>query len=415
MRILFVTYGLPYPPDSGARSRDYHLIKAVATRHPVILLSQLERADEAQHIPHLQTFCEHVDVVAPQPQSWVSHVRRLAVWLRAGRPLAAYSYVHDAMSAKINACLFRWPVDVVQIEHSFLAPYIDFFPVPAWKESLPDRRPVTVLDLHNIGETQYRRMLNLNMGSGEWFLFLVKWLMMRGWEVRYAAKYDQVLTVSSRERDWLTATNPRLRVSVVDNGVDTVAYRPLDPSPMTGRLLFVGTLGYAPNIDAVLHFSDAILPLIQRDNPDVTLHIVGRYPRPQVRSVATRPGVMLTENVVDVRPMYEQADVCIVPLQAGGGTRLKILEAMALGRPVVSTTVGAEGLAVVDGEHVLLADTPELFARQVARLLNEPELRTRLVENARRLVETHYDWATLGKRLEGIYKNEHNIDVSGLS
>jgi glycosyltransferase involved in cell wall biosynthesis len=165
----------------------------------------------------------------------------------------------------------------------------------------------------------------------------------------------------------------------------------------------VGTFTYRPNVDAALLLGREIFPLVRRAIPAARLLLVGHEPPDAVRALARERGVSLAGAVPDVRRAYERAAVAVAPLRAGGGTRLKILEAMALGRPVVSTRVGAEGLAVVDNEHLLLSDTPGEFGSSVARLLGDRPLRARLAANARRLVEARYDWARPGDALLDVY------------
>jgi glycosyltransferase involved in cell wall biosynthesis len=191
---------------------------------------------------------------------------------------------------------------------------------------------------------------------------------------------------------------------VSPNGFDTQSYQPLPLPPETTRpaLLFVGSMSYEACVDAMVYFCQEILPRIRSQFGDVDLWIVGRDPSQQVRQLDGN-GVHVTGRVADVRPYYQRSMVCVVPLRAGGGTRLKILEAMALGRPVVATSIGCEGLDVIDEEHLMIADSPEQFAEKTVRLLADATLRQRIGANARRLVVSRYDWDVIVKRLMQIY------------
>ncbi len=199
--------------------------------------------------------------------------------------------------------------------------------------------------------------------------------------------------------------NPRLQVDVIPNGVDTEKYQPLPLPPENAppSLMFIGSMEYPPCVDAVLYFCSEILPLIRHAINAMELWIVGGEPRPEVLKL-DGSAVHVTGRVEDVVPYYQQSTVCVVPLRAGGGTRLKILEAMALGRPVVSTTIGCEGLDVVDGEHLLIADTPEQFAEKTLRLLRDRQLYQHIAANGRRLVESRYGWDKIAERLMDVYQ-----------
>jgi glycosyltransferase involved in cell wall biosynthesis len=201
-------------------------------------------------------------------------------------------------------------------------------------------------------------------------------------------------------------------VEVIPNGVDTQRYQPLPEANTPPHLLFIGNMGYAPCIDAVSFFCLEILPLIQRAIRSVELWIVGRDPQPEVTHLDGQ-GVHVTGRVEDIIPYYRQTKVSVVPLRAGGGTRLKILEAMALGRPVVSTTIGSEGLDAINGEHLLIADQPEQFAEQTVRLLTDRHLYQHIASRGRQLVESRYDWDQIAGRLMDVYADLVEPEYSG--
>jgi glycosyltransferase involved in cell wall biosynthesis len=192
-------------------------------------------------------------------------------------------------------------------------------------------------------------------------------------------------------------------VDVSPNGVDTQAYQMLPESSGDPALLFVGNMGYRPNIDAMTYFCREVLPRIRWAIPNVELWIVGINADAEVQRLAG-DGVHVTGRVEDVTPYYERCAACVVPLRAGSGTRLKIVEAMAFGRPVVSSGIGCDGLDVVDEEHLLIADDPELFAEQSIRVLTDRGLRQALTHNARCLVVNRYDWEVVAEELLQIYR-----------
>jgi glycosyltransferase involved in cell wall biosynthesis len=218
-----------------------------------------------------------------------------------------------------------------------------------------------------------------------------------------------VLAVSEADRDTFARLYPGAAtapIHVVPTGVDTTFFAPADASPEAASprgsrsLIFTGSMDWLPNADAMLFFCRDILPLIRAEEPDVALSIVGRAPTPAVRRLAADHGVEVTGRVDDVRPYMREAAVYVVPLRIGGGTRLKIFEAMAMAKAVVSTAVGAEGLPVTGGEHLLLADEPRGFARAVVRLLRDLDRRRAIEQAARQLVVSQYDWSVVAGDLE---------------
>jgi glycosyltransferase involved in cell wall biosynthesis len=203
--------------------------------------------------------------------------------------------------------------------------------------------------------------------------------------------------MSEVDRSLVLRENPNLNVDVIPNGVDTKDYQMLPYEETTSNIIFVGDMGYLPNVDAIQFFHKEILPHIQGIIPNVEIWVVGIDP-PDVLKQLEGKTVHVTGRVEDVRLYYQRSNICVIPLRAGGGTRLKILEAMALGRPVVSTTIGCEGLEVIDGEHIFIADDPKEFAKKTLLLLTNQQIRKQIIQNARHLVETHYDWDILADR-----------------
>jgi glycosyltransferase involved in cell wall biosynthesis len=226
---------------------------------------------------------------------------------------------------------------------------------------------------------------------------------MRSWEPSYLGGFGRCITMSARDRSLLLARNPALQVSIVPNGVDTRQYQLLARSNGELGLLYVGGMSHPPSADAMLFFCQEVLPRVEQLVGPVHMWVVGADPPAELQAMAGAR-LHITGRVSDVAPYYERATVAVVPLRAGGGTRLKILEAMALGRPVVSTQIGCEGLDVQDGEHLLVGDDAQALAAQTARLLQDADLWGRLVEQGRRLVIERYDWDGLAAELERVYQ-----------
>jgi glycosyltransferase involved in cell wall biosynthesis len=208
------------------------------------------------------------------------------------------------------------------------------------------------------------------------------------------------VAVSERDAALLRAMSPAARVHVVPNGVDGEWFAPLGECRAAEELLFFGSLSYGPNVEGLAWFCQQILPRVQQSRPGVSLEIVGFNPVPGVAALGELPGVKVTGFVPDIRTRLWSAALSVVPLRSGGGTRLKVLEALAAGCPVVSTSLGAEGLSLKDEEHLLLADTPDEFARDVLRLLASPGLRRRVAEAGRKAVAQNYDWRQIASLLD---------------
>jgi len=255
-----------------------------------------------------------------------------------------------------------------------------------------------VLDIDTALSYQMRlRMMN-SVGLASRLRAYVSWQKAHLYEMFVARRFQAVTLVSDQEVAYLKSMvhNTSCCVDVIPNGVDTSHNCLGLAKPFPHRLVYNGALGYSANYDAMNYFLSDVYPLIKREIPDISMAITGSTDNVDLSGLALDDSVMLTGYVYDVRIPVAKAAICVVPLREGGGTRLKILEAMALGTPVVTTSKGAEGLDVVDGEHCLIADSPAAFARQTLQLLRRTDLRARLVDNARRLVEKKYDWEPIG-------------------
>ncbi len=397
MRILVIADYLPYPLIGGDRIRIYNLLRRVARRHEVSLAAFLEKPTDIEGVEHLKQFCAHVETVNFQQRSRIMKAPGMFGYALSGKPPELYLLHSDELVEKIKRLTATMDFDILQIEHARMGLYL---------EKLQSReRSKSLLMFHNFTSQQYGRVSQIERRWDRKFRTRLDSMAMGYWEPRYAEKFTRCATVSEADRELLLQSNPRLQVEVIPNGVDIEKYLPLPlpPKHTNPSLLFLGNMGYPPCVDAALYFCHDIFPLILQSNHAAEFWIVGRDPRPEVLEL-NNSNVHVTGRVDDVHPFYQQSPVCVVPLRAGGGTRLKILEAMALGRPVVSTTIGCEGLNVVDGEHLLIADTPTQFSEKTMNLFNDRELYQRISENGRSLVEGRYGWDQIAEKLTDIYE-----------
>lgn len=397
MRILMIANYLPYPLLSGGRLRIYHLLRRVADRHEVTLAALLESPDDREGIAHLRQFCHRVETAELDGRGRWRKAPGMLRYALEGHPPDLRLLHSESLARRIGRLAASERFDVVQME-SVMGLYLRALP--------PGRSSKTILMFQNVGAAQFARITRIERSRYRKVRSWINGVSMQHWEPRYAERFDRCTTVSEADQALLRRANPRLRVDVIPNGVDTEAYQPLpERAPMAApSLLFIGNMSYPPCVDAVVTFCEEILPLVRRAIPAVKLRIVGADPQAAVKALAGN-GVEVTGRVEDVVAYYRESAASIVPLRAGGGTRLKILEAMALGRPVVSTTIGCEGLNVVDGEHLLIADQPDRFAEATIRVLQDAGLRDALCTNARRLVEAQYGWNQIAGRLEEVYQS----------
>jgi glycosyltransferase involved in cell wall biosynthesis len=231
----------------------------------------------------------------------------------------------------------------------------------------------------------------------------VQWQRLRRYERHLLTQVDHTVAMSAPDRAALAEVAPAAPITVVPNGVDLTAYGQFEGRPIPYDLVFTGKMDFRPNIDAVLWFSQQVLPLIQAKRPKTTFAIVGQRPHPRLDPLRDQPGITITGYVDDVRPYIAGGLVYVAPLRVGGGTRLKLLEAMAMGKAIVSTTVGAEGFPMTSNREIILADEPEQFAGAALELLENPEHRVQLGAGGRNFAQNHYGWETLVPRLEQIY------------
>lgn len=389
MKILFVAARLCYPLNTGAKIRAYHVLRNLARRHEVTMLFCQGRQEEAVHFPAIEALGVRLVPVLNPGIDRRPGLRALGRCLWRDLPLTVAKYRSPAMAKALRA-LLQEGFDAVHCEHLHVFPQLQDAGVPL------------VLDAHNVESQIAERYAALEENPLRKRLFSWHHGRLARFEMRAVAAADLVLSVSAEDRCTFRALGAAGTIRVVENGVDVDHFR---PAPREGRgIVFVGSMDWQPNRDGVDYFLDHVLPLVRRSHPSATFHVVGKSPSDAlVRRAAGEQGVVVTGTVEDVRPYLERAAVCVVPLRVGGGTRLKVLEAFAMGKGVVSTTLGCEGIACRDGDHLLIADDAPSFAGAVCALLDNPRLARTLGERGRELVERRYSWRALGDTMLAHY------------
>ena len=388
LRALQLASHAPFPLDQGGRIRSFHLLRGLQEIADVHILCFQHEADERKGIDALADLGFEVTPIPVPPFSpcWRHH-------LRSVNPLLAQRYGVTTLLGPANTCLSRTPYDLLVVDGP-----------DALLASVGVERatgPRSVYQAHNVESEVYRRCLALERRPPRSRLVArVDCLKMERFERNRVRHFSGITAASVGDARTLQAWAPAAAVYVIPNGADCARFVPPDVEPEPGAIVFTGMLSYPPNRDAVFYFGDQIFPRIKRAIPWATWYVVGREVEELSRffSLRHQAGIIATGYVDDVRPYLARAEVVAVPLRAGGGTRLKILEAMAMARPVVSTTIGAEGLELTAGRHLVIADSPDTFADAVIRLLQRPGERRRMAADARRAVLERYDWGPISRR-----------------
>lgn len=410
MKIL-VLAAQPPSPYSGGEIRLMQLIQQLSQEHEFTVLAPLHAGQETL-LETAQKICPIEPVwlpeTEPQPSRLVNLIHGWRQALLETKPRQARRFFSPLLEQAITARLARGDFDLLQVQQLHMAQYL---PQQAERSrSLVRGKPATILDVDNLWSKLLPRQAALQPETRltrrlQTALDLRKVSRYERWALQ---RFDGLLAISETEAGTLARLAPQARVCLAPNGVDCAYFSPAEAIPQEnqpgGQILFVGTMSYLPNIDAVHYFSAQILPLIRLNYPQVVFQIAGRDPDPKLKALADEPYIQISGFVEDIRPSLAACSVFVVPLRAGAGTRLKILEALAMGKAVVSTTIGAEGLGVTHEEHLLIADQPADFARQTMRLLADPELRIQLGQAGRRLVESQYSWEKITAGVGRLYQ-----------
>lgn len=380
--------GLPYPLDSGKRIRTWQLLTSLASRHDLTLLCLDENRPEALRAVQNQGIRV---LLGPRvrEKSGASLYAGLLANLFSPYPYTVTKHFSRTLHAQLLSRIDAENPDLIHVEWTPYARYLS---------GVAGRK--TIITTHNIEAQIWLRRTQHSRTALEKAFFGLQALKMRAFERRRLALADEVTAVSPADLTWLRNEGIS-RSSLVENGVDTDYFRPNLGTENDRGILFLGSLDWYPNQDALQFFVKEIVPSIGARLPNVELTIVGRRPPSElVSQMAALPATSLCSDVADVRPFLERAGAFVVPLRIGGGSRIKILEALAAGKAVISTRVGAEGLELVSGQHLLVADTPREFADRVIEVLTQPELRRKLGANGRRLASERYTWKQMADHLE---------------
>ncbi len=392
MKILVLAGGVPYPPTWGSGMRTFQLLRHIARRHDVTLLCPAAAADRdrvealATEVPGLS-----LRTVAQPGRSRRARRVRQARAVVGPLPFLAAEVRSAQLQSGLDSIVHAERFDVIQLEGSQLAS----LRIPSG--------PALVVNAHNIEYEMLDRMRRAERTAVRRAFNSLEYLKYRSYEHRVWHRADGCAVVSDRELALVRAATPGTPAFTVPNAVDPDFFAPGSDAIVPDSLVFTGLLSYRPNFDAALHLVDSIFPLIRRRRPGATLTVVGDGDAEHFAALR-RDGVTVTGRVPDLRPYVRRAAVCVAPIRMGGGTRLKVLEALSMGKAIVSTPLGSEGIDARDREHLLIAqDRPVVFAEAVVSLLADPVAASRLGRQGRRLVETRYTWERAASQMEELY------------
>jgi len=392
MKILFIQKRILLPANTGGRIRSLNVLKHLARWHEVTYLCNVEPGNSPL-LADMRAVGVHLETVPFKPVrrgEWRFY-RDALFNLFSRYPFTVAKNFDPALKARAEALLRQTPYDLVICDFVQLARHAtDLRGVPK------------ALFQHNV-EAQILRRHARNGRGLLWRRFMAhQWRKMRRFESVVGRKFDAVIAVSQRDKRTFERDYGWRHVSAIDTAVDVEHYQPNGAEPRPGHVVFLGSMDWPANEDGVRHFVDKVWPGVRRAHPEARFTIVGRNPSAAVRRLAGAQGIEVTGTVPDVRPYLAEAAVVVVPLLVGGGTRIKIFEAMAMARPVVSTTLGAEGLPVVPGEHLVVEDEPGRFSAAVSRLLRDGSAASSLGERARTLVCRNYTAETVAGQFDAI-------------
>ncbi len=399
-RVLFLTPQLPYPPHQGTALRNYGLIAGLARHgYDVSLISFVEPGQPSVEMTPLASLCQHI-LTVPAP-AWTSLLRLRA--LLGGQADMARRRWSPEFASTVRELLAHETVDIVHVEGIEMAPYLTTLRAGAPGALL-------IYDAHNAEYALQRRIAAQDIQSPRrWHAAaysLLQTALLRRFETGVCRAAGQIIAVSEADAAALRRLPHRTPIAAIPNAIAVSHYRPesvIEAAILRPSIVFTGKMDFRPNIDAVLWFASEVLPAIAAVVPDVHFSIVGQKPHRRLDALRSRPNITLTGYVDDIRPYLRAADVYVAPLRMGSGTRFKLLEAMAMGCAVVSTSIGAEGLEVRHGEHLLLADSADDLAGAVADLLRDPARRVALGQRASMLVRARYDWDGIVPQLQTVY------------
>jgi polysaccharide biosynthesis protein PslH len=394
MKILLLTQVLPYPPDSGPKVKTWHTIKYLARdpRHEITLISFV-RGDQTSELEHLKKYCARV-LAVPIKRSLFLEGKAFLLSFITRRPWMILRDDRKDMRDLIEQEAGAGQFDIIHADQTNMGQFA--LSIPGGKK---------VLDTHNALWVLYKRLSETTQSRLMCWLLRRDWKLLKNYEGWLCSQFDAVIAVSQEDRRALLEANQhKSEIHVIPIAADMEESPMIDRKPGAQHIIHIGTMYWPPNIDGMMWFIHDIFPQIRAVNSGIILDVIGaRPPRELLALSSLEDGVNVAGYIEDTTPFLENAAVMVVPLRSGGGMRVKILNALAQGIPIVTTTIGCEGIDVENGKHLLIADTPSEFAQAVIRLIENKDLAEDISLNGRKLIAEKYDYRISLSRLESIY------------
>lgn len=387
MKILIISYDFPYPPSGGSISRDYNLFKELAKYNELDWINRTTRGSVSEDRKNeMRKYFRKMEICEwDYPQDHFEFVKGILT----RTPYIIRRFRSERMREVVAKFINENDYDLILCDHIYLAQYLP--------EGIEKKLPV-IPNNEDCGFSFYRRMSEYSTFPRNLYGRL-QWKKILKYEIDVLRRFGVYITTSDAEKRSIQQYVPEAVVYTAENGVDTKYFKPSGTPPQEHSLIYTAWFGYYPNVEAVTHFARNIFPLVRKELPEVRFYIVGKEPPDSLQKLGYKDGITVTGYVEDVREYFAKASAAVIPLKTGGGTRLKILEAMASGVPVVSTQIGAEGLRAESGMHLLIADSDKDFAHKVIMILKDKELSRTISINAHAFVSEHYGWEMIGKDL----------------
>ncbi|MDQ3021780.1 MAG: glycosyltransferase family 4 protein [Bacteroidota bacterium] len=387
MKILFISYDFPYPPTGGSISRDYNLIKQLSKHHELHWINRTIRGKiKKEYMDEMKKYFKEIKIAEWE---YSHNYFRFLKSLVTDIPYIIRRFESDEMKKIVEETINQNEFDLILCDHIYLSQYIP--------DSITGKIPV-IPNNEDCGFTYYKRMTE-NSGFTRSLYAGSQWQKLLNYEISILKKYNVYITTSEKEKESISKYYDEAEIGVVENGVDAEFFSERVRKDLSPNIVFTAWFKYYPNAIAAIDFVNNIFPKIKMEIPDLKFYIVGKEPPEKVKSLAKTDGVIVTGYVHDVRDYLANADAAVIPLQIGGGTRLKILEAMSMKIPVVSTVLGAEGLEVEDEKNILIAKNDEDFAQKVIRIMKDKNLSNKLSNNGKVLAVHRYNWDIIGEKL----------------